>query len=96
MFVVLTVCLVLGHTGRFERSGSCVYRARDPGSSSGRAKKAACLRQAALNLGRLLPKVDYGEYVIVRTPAMLLIVIVVPCEKPAGYDSFATEFSALT
>jgi hypothetical protein len=24
MFVVLTVCLVLGHTGRFERSGSCV------------------------------------------------------------------------
>ena len=26
----------------------------------------------------------YGAYVIVRTPATLPIVIVVPCEKPAG------------
>ena len=33
---------------------------------------------------------------MVRTPATLPIVIVVPCEKPAGYTSFATEFSALT
>ena len=39
---------------------------------------------------------DYGEYVMVRTPATLPIVIVVPCEKPAGYASFATELSALT
>src|SRR5471032_1211753 len=30
MFVVLTVCLVLGHTGRFARSGSCVYGVRIP------------------------------------------------------------------
>ena len=29
MFVVLTVCLVLGHTGRFARSGSCVYGVRE-------------------------------------------------------------------
>jgi hypothetical protein len=40
--------------------------------------------------------VDYGAYVIVRTPATLLIVMVVPCEKPVGYDSWATEFSAFT
>ena len=39
---------------------------------------------------------DYGEYVMVRTPATLVIVIVVPCEKPAGYVSLATELSALT
>jgi hypothetical protein len=30
------------------------------------------------------PIVDYGEYVMVRTPATPLIVIVVPCEKPEG------------
>jgi hypothetical protein len=34
--------------------------------------------------------------VIVRVPATFVIVIVVPCEKPAGYDSLATEFSAFT
>jgi hypothetical protein len=28
--------------------------------------------------------VDYGEYVMVRTPATPPIVIVVPCEKPEG------------
>jgi hypothetical protein len=33
--------------------------------------------------------------VIVRMPATLEIVIVVPGEKPAGYVSFATELSAL-
>jgi len=95
MFVVLTVCLVLGHTGRFERSGSCVYRGREAGARLGR-KKSRLLAAGGFGLGELLPKVGYGEYVIVRTPAMLAIVIVVPCEKPAGYDSFATELSALT
>src|ERR1700722_11716834 len=59
-------------------------------------KKAARIEPGGLESGENLPNVDYGEYVIVRTPATLLIVIVVPCEKPAGYDSFATEFSTLT
>jgi hypothetical protein len=44
----------------------------------------------------MINRLNYGAYVIVRTPAMLPIVIVVPCEKPAGYASFATELSALT
>src|SRR5580693_2668003 len=36
MFVALTVCLVLGHTGRFARSGSCVYGVRgSPGPHPG-------------------------------------------------------------
>ena len=39
---------------------------------------------------------NHGAYVIVRRPATLPIVIVVPCEKPAGYASFATVFNALT
>jgi hypothetical protein len=74
----------------------CFQGAR-PRSRARAHKKAACLRQAALNLGRRSSrKRIYGEYVMVRTPAMLPMVIVVPCEKPAGYASFATEFSALT
>jgi hypothetical protein len=34
--------------------------------------------------------------VIVRTPATLVIVIVIPCVKDDGYVSLATELSALT
>jgi hypothetical protein len=90
MFVVLTVCLVLGHTGRFERSGSCVSRVR----RREWARKRPPVERAAWTEGR--PFVDYGAYVIVRAPATLLIVIVVPWEKPVGYVSWATEFSAFT
>jgi hypothetical protein len=93
MFVVLTVCLVLGHTGRFERSGSCVYGVREAPRGG---KKKAARKRAALELFGIDLGADYGAYVIVRTPATLPIVIVVPCEKPAGYTSFATEFSTLT
>ena len=59
-------------------------------------EKAARVERAAFELSEIVPEADYGEYVIVRTPATLPIVIVVPCEKPAGYTSFATEFSTLT
>ena len=60
------------------------------------AKKSRPRNAGGFELGDNFPNVDYGEYVIVRTPAMLAIVIVVPCEKPAGYVSFATVFSTLT
>jgi hypothetical protein len=60
------------------------------------AKKAARVKRAAFELFGIALEGDYGAYVIVRTPATLPIVIVVPCEKPAGYTSFATEFSTLT
>ena len=32
--VVLTVCLVLGHTGRFARSASCVYGGQGAGAKN--------------------------------------------------------------
>jgi len=38
----------------------------------------------------------YGEYVIVRVPATLEIVTVMPCVKYVGYVSLATVLSALT
>ena len=59
-------------------------------------KKAAHVMRAALNLGNYFPNVDYGEYVIVRTPATLAIVIVCPGRSPRDTLSFATELSALT
>jgi len=83
MFVVLTVCLVLGHTGRFERSGSCVYKGELAVLGAG-AQKSRLLAAGGFGLlGGCSRRLNYGEYVMVRTPAMLPIVIVVPCEKPA-------------
>jgi len=95
MFVVLTVCLVLGHTGRFARSGSCVSGYEDSGwcrvPNQGN-KKGRPVSRAAL----LLSDAFYGAYVIVRVPATLWIVTVIPCVKVVGYVSLATVLRALT
>src|ERR1044071_3618944 len=70
MFVVLTVCLVLGHTGRLERGGSCVSKPQDSLATVGLRPfvRVACrgvlrgglrLRHARLldpsNLKRIIP-----------------------------------------
>src|SRR5271154_6229513 len=56
-------------------------RGRSPALSGGHKKKPPA-KSGRPCIGEDLPISDYGAYVIVRTPATLPIVIVVPCEKP--------------
>jgi hypothetical protein len=52
---------------------------------SGTRKVLTCSNVSDLVIAKNRPGSRYyGEYVIVRVPATLAIVIVVPCEKPEG------------
>jgi|HubBroStandDraft_5_1064220.scaffolds.fasta_scaffold504653_2 hypothetical protein len=51
--------------------------AREPGAKKPPACAGGSIKEETL-------AADYGEYVMVRTPATPPIVIVVPCEKPEG------------
>jgi hypothetical protein len=69
----------------------------EPDEAPGTGRKKSRPQEAGgLASGKISRLSDYGAYVIVRTPATLAIVMVVPCEKPVGYVSFATEFRAFT